>query len=161
MQSPLQTNAMLKLINSDSPFPLPASLKLSGFGAHVLVKSLHISIYSAHQLQANGLGNAGELARTSLRRALGRLGRGKTEFSPAFAASEFDAPDSDSEFCAARVSYHLAHIATHLNLEEVDLLAGRGSSVEVGVTRGRVSSSVSPLYIFEADDGLPHSSRIG
>jgi hypothetical protein len=59
--------------------------------------------------------------------------------SPTFATSEMQDSTIEVEFCAARVSYHLAHIATHLNLEEVDLLAGRGSSVEVAATRGRVS----------------------
>lgn len=140
MQAPLQTSAVFRLINSDTPFPLPATLKLSGFAAHVMVKSLHISIYSAHQLQAAGLGNAGDLARTSLRRALGRLGRGESEFSPVFAFSDADDSELGVEFSAARVSYHLAHIASHINLEDVDLLAGRGSSSEVTAMRTRVSA---------------------
>lgn len=129
----MKAPALLKLISADSTFPLPASVRLSAFASHILVKGLHSLLHSAMQLQV--LANVGDLASTNLRRSLGRIGRGSNEFAPDFGASEAELP----RYAPACVSLHLAHIASYILLPELDLVAGRASVAEAAAMKAKVS----------------------
>ncbi|KAM0793665.1 hypothetical protein ACM66B_001096 [Microbotryomycetes sp. NB124-2] len=138
LSPPLKVGAICKVITLDTPFPIPQSIRLSPFGAHVLVRSLHLNVFNAAQFSSTGMSNIADVARLAVRRALGRLGRGETEYTPTFGSD-----DSEGEFSAARVSYHLAHIETHINGAELDTLAGLGTLAEVTAARSRLTSWMS------------------
>ncbi|ORY90096.1 fungal-specific transcription factor domain-domain-containing protein [Leucosporidium creatinivorum] len=129
----LQVGALFRLITADSPFPLPASIRLNPFACHLLVNAIHLLVWSSAQLSF--IPNVAELAATNVRRSLSRLGRGENEFTPSFGATE-----GESKFSAACVSYHLAHIATHLRLEELDVVAGRWSALDAASAKAKIVS---------------------
>lgn len=128
----LRVGALFKMITADSAFPLPASIRLNPFACHLLVNAIHLLVWSSAQLSF--IPNVAELAATNVRRSLSRLGRGENEFAPSFGTAE-----GEEKFSAAGVSYHLAHIATHLRLEELDVVAGRWSSPDAASAKAKVS----------------------
>ncbi|KAK4046393.1 hypothetical protein OIV83_006116 [Microbotryomycetes sp. JL201] len=138
LSPPLKVGAICKVITLDSPFPIPQSIRLTPFGAHVLVRSLHLNVFNAAQFSSTGMANIADSARLTVRRALGRVGRGDHEYSPTFGSNQ-----GEGEFSAARVSYHLAHIETHINGAELDTLAGLGTLAEVTAARSRLTSWMS------------------
>lgn len=134
--SPLHVGALFKMITADSAFPLPTSIRLNPFACHLLVNAIHLLVWSSSQLSF--IPNVAELAATNVRRSLSRLGRGENEFSPSFGTSE-----GEDRFSPAGVSYHLAHIATHLRLEELDVVAGRWSTADAASAKAKVSFSLA------------------
>lgn len=132
--APVSTPAIFRVVASNSPFPLPSSILPSPFAAHVIVRGLHLQLAaSGSELHHLGLINLTELER-NVRRSLGRIGRGLNAFSPTFGSETFD-----PSFCGVEVSYHLAHLASYLNLKELDLVAGRGTTAASLSARSKVS----------------------
>ncbi|SCV74176.1 BQ2448_6608 [Microbotryum intermedium] len=126
----MQTQAIVKLITADTNYPLPPSISISPLGHEVLVNGLHIMMYSARQLQQVGLEHLSEQAGAHVRKALSRLSKGYDEFSPVFG----DNTNHDDDFTPACVSYHMAHLASYLALDDLDAVAGRGSSAKSRTT---------------------------
>jgi hypothetical protein len=136
----LQVGALFKMITADSAFPLPTSIRLNPFACHLLVNAIHLLVWSSAQLSF--IPNVAELAATNVRRSLSRLGRGENEFAPSFGTTE-----GEERFSAAGVSYHLAHIATHLRLEELDVVAGRWSSSDAASASAKVSPELIGQFL--------------
>ena len=105
----------------------------------VLVQGLHLMIHNARQLHLSGLTNHAELVTTQIRRSLCRLSRGADEFTPRFGGS-LAATDDDNSYAAPRLCYHLAHLATHIALEELDLIALKAGEVAAIETLDRWTS---------------------
>ncbi|GAA6018967.1 hypothetical protein JCM10207_009216 [Rhodosporidiobolus poonsookiae] len=123
---------LAKLLSSESTLSLPASVPLTPLGAHVLTQGLHLNVHHARQLHQSGMGSHAELITTQIRRSLSRLARGKDEFSPRFAGKNGSTAEQDdpAAYAGAHVWYHLAHITTHIALEELDIVAHKSSGVE-------------------------------
>ncbi|GAA5970381.1 hypothetical protein JCM8115_004540 [Rhodotorula mucilaginosa] len=136
---PMSVQNLAKMLASDSSLPLPGSISLGPFGAHVLVQGLHLMIHNARQLHLSGLTNHAELVTTQIRRSLCRLSRGADEFTPRFGGS-LAATDDDNSYAAPRLCYHLAHLATHIALEELDLIALKAGEVAAIETLDRWTS---------------------
>lgn len=94
----------------------------------VLIQGLHLMVHNARQLHLSGLTNHAELVTTQIRRSLCRLSRGPDEFTPRFGGNA-NSIDEPSVYAAPRVGYHLAHLATHIPLEELDLVALKAGEV--------------------------------
>lgn len=136
---PMSVQNLAKMLASDSSLPLPGSISLGPFGAHVLVQGLHLMIHNARQLHLSGLTNHAELVTTQIRRSLCRLSRGADEFTPRFGGSSAVADDANL-YAAPRLCYHLAHLATHIALEELDLIALKAGEVAAIETLDRWTS---------------------
>lgn len=96
-------------------------------------------IHNARQLHLSGLTNHAELVTTQIRRSLCRLSRGADEFTPRFGGS-LAAVDDPNLYAAPRLCYHLAHLATHIALEELDLIALKAGEVAAIETLDRWTS---------------------
>ncbi|GAA5865131.1 hypothetical protein JCM3774_002142 [Rhodotorula dairenensis] len=125
---PMSVQNLAKLLASESSLPLPSSISLGPFGAHVLIQGLHLMVHHARQLHLSGLTNHAELVTTQIRRSLCRLSRGADEFTPRFGGNSAPVDDA-SLYAAPRLCYHLAHLATHIPLEELDLVALKAGEV--------------------------------
>lgn len=111
---PVLVGELRKVVSADSSFPLPASVHLSAFGAHVIISSLHLQMYEARQLELSGMPTVAEMVRTAVRRSLNRLGGGANEFGPRF--GQVADPASPAHVC-----YHLAHIATRVAFADLEV----------------------------------------
>ncbi|KAK4057738.1 hypothetical protein OIO90_001386 [Microbotryomycetes sp. JL221] len=138
LSPPLKIGAICKVVTLDTPFSIPQTIRMSPFGAHVLVRCLHLNVFNAAQFASSGMSSIADVAKLTIRRALGRLGRGSSEYTPTFGAET-----NESEYSAARVSYHLAHIETHVNGADLDTLAGLGTLAEVTAARARLTNWMS------------------
>ncbi|BGP57100.1 hypothetical protein JCM8202_000542 [Rhodotorula sphaerocarpa] len=138
-QESMSMQSLAKLLASESSIGLPNSIALAPFSAHVLVQGLHLMVHNARQLQLSGLTSLSELVTTQVRRSLNRLGRGPDEFSPHFGGSATDVDDA-SVYAAPRVCYHLAHLTTHISLEDLDLVALKAGRASAAGTLDRLTT---------------------
>ncbi|GAA5984609.1 hypothetical protein JCM10908_003422 [Rhodotorula pacifica] len=139
---PMPVQHLAKLLASESSLPLPGSVSLGPFGAHVLIQGLHLMVHNARQLHLSGLTNLAELVTTQVRRSLCRLSRGIDEFTPRFGGNSA-VVDDPNLYAAPRLCYHLAHLSTHIPLEELDLVALKAGEVAAIETLDRWTSWMS------------------
>ena len=134
--TPLMIEVVMGQVLADSPFPLPAAVRLGPLSTQVLIQGLHLLTYSSRQFRLLGMGAVAGMAVAGVRRSLCRLARGPNPFEPEFGGT---VGGTGLMHSAVDVAYHFAQIATYLAPEELDVVAGKESTAEGSAAASKVS----------------------
>ena len=138
--APLMVEAVVGHVMADSLFPLSAAVVLGPLSTQIIIQGLHLLLYSSRQFRLLGMGVVAGMAVAGIRRSLGRLARGPNPFEPELGGRVEDVGTGKME-SAVRVAYHFAQMATYLAPEELDVVAGRRSTVAGEAAAGKVHRS--------------------
>lgn len=97
----------------------------------MIIRGLGSLTFVFAQLRAAGFAAAEAAAAEHLRHALRRVGQGAHDFNPQFGANE-------ASFSASIVAYHFTQISSHIHIELLDTLAGRGSPTDATSAQDQV-----------------------
>lgn len=104
---------------------------LSPFAALVIFKAFQSLTFPLIQLRACNIDSSAVV--DGIQRSLRRLSQGPHEFTPMLGPV-------GSDWSAAIVSYHMAQLATRVNFEDLQAIAGRGTKRDVASVRERMES---------------------